>query len=100
MIEFSGYKWRTSQPWGDYHPNSPFWWYDSECVDVTDGTLRLQTKRHERKINGVTNRIGVGLVSGDQDIKYGLLASSYKPSCSLIANHSLRVIIIPFDINI
>ena len=72
MIEFSGYKWRTQQPWGDYHPECPFWWYDPGCVDVTDGVLRLQTKRHERKINDkITNRIASGLISSEFPFTYG-----------------------------
>ena len=76
MVEFSGYKWRTQQPWGDFHPNDSFWWYDSECVDVTDGILRLQTKYHYREatVNGTTihkNRIGVGLVSSEKPFTYG-----------------------------
>jgi len=48
MIKFAGYKWRTQQPWGDFHPYHPSWWYDPSCVDVTDGVLRLQTKCHYR----------------------------------------------------
>jgi hypothetical protein len=44
QINFSGYSWRSGQIWGDFHPNNPVWWYDPECVDVTDGILRLQTK--------------------------------------------------------
>ena len=40
-----------------------------------------------------------GFVSGDQDIRYGLLASSYKPSCNLIANHSFLDIRIPCESN-
>jgi beta-glucanase (GH16 family) len=72
MIEFSGYKWRTQQPWGDYHSDDSFWWYDPECVDVTDGILRLQTKHHERKIDDeVINEIGVGLVSSETPFTYG-----------------------------
>lgn len=76
MVEFSGYKWRTKQPWGDFHPNDSFWWYDSECVDVTDGILRLQTKYHYREatVNGTTihkNKIGVGLVSSEKPFTYG-----------------------------
>lgn len=76
MIEFAGYKWRTQQPWGDFHPNNPIWWYDPSCVDVTDNTLRLQTKYHYREatVNGVNihkNRIGVGLVSSENPFTHG-----------------------------
>jgi beta-glucanase (GH16 family) len=69
MIEFSGYKWRTQQPWGDFHPNNPIWWYDPSCVDVTDNVLRLQTKYHTREI--FKNKIGVGLVSSENPFTYG-----------------------------
>ena len=76
MIEFSGYNWRTQQPWGDFHPNNPTWWYDPSCVDVTDGILRLQTKYHYREttVNGINihkNKIGVGLVSSETPFTYG-----------------------------
>lgn len=69
MIEFSGYKWRTQQPWGDFHPNNPIWWYDPSCVDVTDNVLRLQTKYHTRET--FKNKIGVGLVSSENPFTYG-----------------------------
>lgn len=84
MIEFAGYQWRPSQPWGDYHPNAPDWWYDPGCVDVTDGVLRLQTRRHTRKVVTTrtkddivlehtehNNKIGVGLVSSEDPFTYG-----------------------------
>ena len=76
MIEFAGYKWRPQQPWGDFHPHQPDWWYDPSCVDVTDGVLRLETKRHYREttINGSTfykNKIGAGLVSSENSFKCG-----------------------------
>ena len=84
MIEFAGYKWRPSQPWGDYHPGAPDWWYDPGCVDITDGVLRLQTRRHARKVETThtkddvvidhtvhNNKIGVGLVSSEDPFTYG-----------------------------
>jgi hypothetical protein len=84
MIEFAGYKWRPEQPWGDYHTDTPDWWYDPGCIDVTDGVLRLQTRRHERKIETIhtrhdavlshtihMNKIGVGLVSSEDTFTYG-----------------------------
>lgn len=70
MLDFGGYKWRPSQPWGDYHPGAPDWWYDPSCVDVTDGVLRLQTKRHARTEH--SNKIGVGLVSSENPFTYGV----------------------------
>lgn len=72
MIEFAGYEWLASQPWGDVHPIATDWWYDPSCVDVTDDILRLQTKRHER-INGsgIQSHLGVGLVSSIQTFGFG-----------------------------
>jgi hypothetical protein len=39
-IEFCNYKWILRQPWGDFHPKYPSWWYDPSCVDITDDILR------------------------------------------------------------
>jgi beta-glucanase (GH16 family) len=71
-IEFNGYKWITQQPWGDYHPSFPDWWYDPSCVEVTDNILRLQTKRHERKTDSHINKIGAGLVTSVDTFGYGV----------------------------
>jgi len=75
QINFSGYLWRSGQIWGDFHPNNPTWWYDPECVDVTDGVLRLQTKYHRRENNGVVNTLGVGLISSIDSFGYGTFSA-------------------------
>lgn len=70
-IEFCGYKWVTRQPWGDYNPETPDIWLDPSCVDITDGTLRLQTKWHKRIVNDDINTLGTGLVSSVDTFGYG-----------------------------
>lgn len=71
-INFADYIWLPRQPWGDVHSMYPDWWYDPECVDVTDNVLRLQTKRHERvNSTGVQSHIGAGLVSSIETFGYG-----------------------------
>lgn len=78
-INWSGYEWITEERWGNLHPEKPYCWYDSTCVNIDDdGTLRLKVDYHPNKIivDGIeySPSYGTGLISSTRnnpEFKYG-----------------------------
>lgn len=77
--ELNSEKWMIGQPWGEYHPESPYQYYgkSKKFVDVGDGYLNLYSRYEPRTFydEGTSKYIdipyGVGLVVSRQDFKYG-----------------------------
>jgi len=75
-IEWSGYTWRTKEPWGRIHPDKAWNYYDKKAVGVDiDGTLHLKTHYnptsiiHEHKV--YEPKYGVGLISSTKKFHLG-----------------------------
>ena len=75
-IEWSGYTWRTKEPWGRIHPDKAWNYYDKKAVGVDiDGTLHLKTHYnptsiiHEHKV--YEPEYGVGLISSTKKFHLG-----------------------------
>ena len=71
---FDNSKWRVSQPWGDFHPDSTYDYYGKNAVSV-DGKLVLQQKYAPKEfdLNGkkITIPYSIGLVSSIEVYGYG-----------------------------
>jgi len=67
-----GYEWRTSQPWGRYHPDNSKAWYSDECVNIRGSKLELSTHYHCKEFEGTTRPMACGLISSKyKDFGYG-----------------------------
>jgi len=49
MIKWKGRTWETQESWGVVHPDYPYQYTDSACVEVDAGKLILKTRKKEKK---------------------------------------------------
>ena len=72
MIEAFGYDWRTTQPWGQYHPDNSKAWYSDEAV-VKDGeNVDLLTYYDCKEFGEDTRPMACGLITSLYDnFRYG-----------------------------
>ena len=75
-IEWSGYTWRTKEPWGRIHPDKAWNYYDKKAVGVDiHGTLHLKTHYNPTTIihkhKAYEPKYGVGLISSTEKFHLG-----------------------------
>lgn len=75
QFKWSGFNWRSSQPWGVIHPDKPIQHYDADAVKVYDDKLKLFTFKKEKffRIDDdlIKSPIAVGLVCSKETFRYG-----------------------------
>ena len=67
IIEAFGYEWRTSQPWGRYHPDNSKAWYSDDCVNIRGDKLELSTFYDCKNFDNTTRPMACGLISSEYD---------------------------------
>lgn len=88
---WSNYKWRSGQPWGDFHPVSLKSWYDPSAISIqSDGSLELTAHVNPKEFELDGKKIiipnGVGLICSDgEDFGYGY----YEAECLLPSGNAL-----------
>ena len=75
-IEWSGYTWRTKEPWGRIHPDKAWNYYDKKAVGVDiNGTLHLKTHYNPTTIihkhKSYEPKYGIGLISSTEKFHLG-----------------------------
>lgn len=74
-FNWSGFKWKTGQPWGNIHPDKPIQWYNPEAALVAGNKLKLYTSKNPNSFfmdeDYVMSSISIGLVHSVKSFKYG-----------------------------
>ena len=81
---FDDCKWRIGQPWGLFHPESPYQYYGEDTVKIQDNHLVLQSKYNPKQLKPFdSDKIydipySVGLVTSKDSFGYGFYQFSVK----------------------
>jgi beta-glucanase (GH16 family) len=68
MINAFGYKWRTKQPWGRYHPKNGKAWYSDNAVIVnSNDSLELRTFYSPKTFSHACRTMACGLITSTYD---------------------------------
>jgi len=90
-MEWSGYKWRSGQPWGNFHPNNLKSWYDPTAFSVDEeGVLNMTVHENPKEFDVDGKKViipnGVGLICSDEtDFGYGY----YEAECLMPSGPAL-----------
>lgn len=75
---FDKNKWRIGQPWGLFHPESPYQYYGEDTVCIEDDHLVLGQRFNPKKLSPFDSEVvydipySVGLITSHQSFGYGL----------------------------
>jgi hypothetical protein len=71
-ILFSGYEWRPSELWGEFHPDHNYCYFDKTAIKVNAaGELELLTQYNPKVFDGIVIHVGVGRIVSVMVFEYG-----------------------------